>query len=158
MTNTASNAAVSLREIDENTVWDVLRLKVAPGQERFVADNATSLAQALFAPSAWYRAIYLGDMPVGFVMLSDDSLLAEPPGTPEIGLWRFMVDERYQRRGVGAAALRLVIDHARSRRAFTKLKVSYVPGAGSPQQLYERAGFVHTGEIDEDELVMEVPL
>lgn len=33
-----------------------------------------SVGQALFAPEAWYRAIYLHEEPVGFVMLYDESL------------------------------------------------------------------------------------
>lgn len=154
----SSRPAVTLREITEDTVIDIIRLKVAPEQDRFVAENAVSLSQALFAPYAWYRAIYLGETPVGFVMLSDDSLLAERPEKPEIGIWRFMVDQRYQRQGIGEAALRLVVEHARGRGIFTKLSTSYVPGDGSPVRVYERVGFRHTGEVDDDELVMEIEL
>ena len=149
---------VSLREITADTVIDVIRLAVRPDQEGFVASNAISLAQALFAPEAWYRAIYADDTPAGFVMLSDDSLLPEPPAQPEIGLWRFMVDARFQGRGVGAAALRDVIDHARDKGRFKILSVSYVPGPGCPEQFYLRAGFLHTGKMDEDEVVLELPL
>jgi len=63
-----------LREITADTVLAVLRLAFAEDQKSFVATNAVSLAQALFAPEAWYRAIYLGDQPVGFVMLEDQTL------------------------------------------------------------------------------------
>jgi len=52
---------VSLREITSETVRAVTRLSVAESQKGFVAPNAVSLAQALFAPTAWYRAIYLAD-------------------------------------------------------------------------------------------------
>jgi diamine N-acetyltransferase len=47
---------------------------VHPHQLRFVATIATSLAQALFSPEAWYRAICCGEEPAGFVMLCDKSL------------------------------------------------------------------------------------
>ena len=60
-----SLSSVSLREITADTVLPVVRLAVAEDQKSFVATNAVSLAQALFAPEAWYRAIYLGDQPVG---------------------------------------------------------------------------------------------
>ena len=33
---------------------------------------AFSIAEAHFSPLAWFRAVYAGDTPVGFVMLSDD--------------------------------------------------------------------------------------
>ena len=66
-------ATVSLREITAQTVGPVMRLSVAESQKGFVATNAVSLAQALFAPEAWYRAIYSGEELVGFVMLEDQS-------------------------------------------------------------------------------------
>ena len=77
---------VSLREITEDTVTAIVRLSVAESQKGFVAPNAVSLAQALFSKAAWYRAIYLGDEPVGFVMLHDESLLDPPEPDPEIGM------------------------------------------------------------------------
>lgn len=149
---------VTLREITAETVRAVVRLAVAEDQTRFVASNAVSLAQALFAPEAWYRAIYLDDEPVGFVMLSDDSLLDPRPENPEIGVWRFMVDAKHQRRGVGRAALLQVIEHVRRKGRFRKLALSYVPEEGGPEQLYLSLGFRPTGEMDEDEVVMELDL
>jgi diamine N-acetyltransferase len=148
---------VTLREITAETVRLVIRLEVAPDQQQFVAPNAVSLAEALFHPEAWYRAIYLNAEPVGFVMLHDESLRPDPPAEPAIGLWRFMIDARYQGRGVGKRALRRVIEHAETK-GFTSLRVSYVPGDGSPEAFYLAAGFVHTGALDHGELVLERPL
>jgi hypothetical protein len=65
-----------------------------------------SSAQALFSKSAWYRAAYLGDEPVGLVMLHDETLLDPPEPDPEVGVWRSMVDERFQGRAVGREAMR----------------------------------------------------
>ena len=63
---------VSRREITADTVREICRLRVAPGQEGFVAPVAESIAEAHFSPLAWFRAVYAGDTPVGFVMLEDD--------------------------------------------------------------------------------------
>jgi hypothetical protein len=49
---------VTLREISAATVRQITDLAVAPEQQRFVATNAVSLAEALFTPEAWYRAVY----------------------------------------------------------------------------------------------------
>ena len=151
-------ALVSLREITAETVRQITSLSVRPEQQRFVASNAVSLAEALFNETAWYRAIYVGDSPAGFAMLYDESLRAAPPSTPLVGLWRFMIDSRFQRRGIGAAALQLVIAHVRSKRLFSSLVTSYVPGPGCPEPFYLRAGFRHTGKLDGDEVVLELPL
>ncbi len=149
---------ISLREITADTVRAVVMLSVAESQKGFVASNAISLAQALFAPEAWYRAIYKAEELVGFVMLEDESLRAAPPEKPTIGVWRFMIDERFQGQGIGRAALLLVIAHARSKGIFEKLELSYVPGPGCPEPFYLGLGFRHTGRVDEGEVILEFPL
>ena len=47
---------VELREVTGETVREICRLEVAPGQDRFVAPNAVSIAEAYFHPTAWFRA------------------------------------------------------------------------------------------------------
>ncbi len=156
--DTRAQAVVSLREINAQTVRQIIDLSVAENQLQFVATNAISLAQALFAPEAWYRAVYVGEEPAGFVMLEDQSQLVPVPEKPEIGLWRFMIDQRFQGRGVGRKAMQLVIAHVRSKGRFHELKTSYWPGEGCPQPFYYGLGFRETGELDGKEVVMALPL
>jgi diamine N-acetyltransferase len=153
-----TSAPVSLREITAETVREVTRLSVREDQKHFVASNAVSLAQALFAPEAWYRAVYFGEELAGFVMLHDESLRSPPPEKPEIGVWRFMIDAKYQGRGIGRAALQRVIEHARAKGAFEKLELSYVPGPGCPEEFYRGLGFTPTGRVDEGEIVLALAL
>jgi len=148
---------VSLREITADTVRAVTRLSVAESQKGFVAPNAVSLAQALFSPEAWYRAIYRADELVGFVMVEDQSLRTPPPEKPGIAVWRFMIDEKFQGQGIGGAALRQVIEYARSKGVFETLELSYVPGPGCPEPFYLGLGFRPTGRLDEGEVVLEFP-
>ncbi len=135
---------VSLRKITKETLRDVLTLSVAPGQEEFVASNAVSIAQAHFHEDAWFRAIYDGATPIGFVMLSDI------PEKAEYFLWRMMVDRNHQRRGYGKRALELLVEHVRTRPGATHLHVSYKVGDGSPEEFYRRFGFIPTGDVNKD--------
>ena len=81
----------------------ITRLKVDPEQEQFVATNAESIAEAYFLPDrAWFRAIYADDTPVGFLMLEDNA------AAQEYSLWRFMMDARYQRKGIGQKSIGIV--------------------------------------------------
>ena len=153
-----AKAHVTLREITAETVGAVMKLSVTEYQNRFVAPNAWSLGQALFAPEAWYRAVYLGEEPVGFVMLFDESLLVPVPSNPRIAVWRLMVDARYQRRGIGRAAMLQIIEHVRAKGLFGRLSISYVADAGNPEPLYRSLGFEPTGEFDEGEVVMALML
>ena len=157
MSDPRSEATVSLREVTSDTVRDVCRLEVTVEQQGLVAPNAISIAQAYFEPAAWFRAIYAGDTPVGFAMIYDPTRTSTPEAGPDTCfLWRFMIDRRHQRLGYGAAALTLVIAHARTLAGVARMKTSYVPQPGNASPLYERAGFRATGELDDGEHVLEL--
>jgi diamine N-acetyltransferase len=148
----ARDSMVTLREITAETVRAICELRVREDQQRFVAPNAVSIAQAHFAPEAWFRAIYAGDTPVGFAMISDK------PEVPEYFLWRFMIDQRWQHLGYGRRAIDLLVTHVRTRPGATAFLTSVVPGEGSPQPFYEKLGFAPTGEIDGGEVVLRLEL
>lgn len=143
---------VTLRELSDANRDRLLALRLAPGQDQFVSSVAESLQDAEESPEAkpWYRAIYSGEEPVGFVMVSWDCV-PQPPDT--IGpwfLWRLIIDERHQHRGLGREAVRLVADLVREAGA-DELLTSFVPeGEGNPGPFYQRLGFVPTGEVDPD--------
>lgn len=151
-------AIVTLREISSATVRDVIALSVRDDQTAFVAPNAVSLAQALFQPEAWYRAVHADDTLVGFVMLFDEGQRRPPPPSPRIALWRFMIDRAHQGRGYGRAALQRVVEHARATGPYGSLQVLCVPGPGSPRPFYLAQGFEDTGRVDDGEQILELPL
>ena len=155
MDKVPDHTPVSLRPITADTVRQITSLAVREDQQRFVAGNAISLAQALFSDEAWYRAIYCGEAPAGFVMLADESLRSPAPDRPTVTVWRFMIDANFQGQGIGRAALLRVIEHVRAQDRFDRLELSYVPGPGSPEPFYLRLGFRHTGRVDGAEIVLE---
>lgn len=155
------SSPVSLVAITKANLRDFLRLKVSPAQERLVAPNAVSIAQAHFQPEAWFRGIEAGGVPVGFAMLEDwrqnpEEATEEWLREPYIYLWRFMIDGRFQGLGFGAKALALLIAHARSVPGTKAMLLSFVPGEGSPEAFYRRFGFEPTGEVSEGEHVMRL--
>ena len=149
--------SVSLREITAETVRRITDLATTESQKQFVANNAESLAEALFTPEAWYRAIYLAEDPVGFIMLYDESQRSAPPSNATVAIWRFMIHASMQGRGIGTEAIRQVIAHVRARRRFKSLELSYIPGPGNPGPFYLAIGFQHTGRIHDGEVVLEFP-
>jgi diamine N-acetyltransferase len=145
---------VTLRLIDADTVRGVCLLSdtLEEPQNSMVAPNAISLAQAHFNPHAWFRAIYAGKAPVGFVMIVDDDQ------TPEYFLWRFMIATPFQRRDYGRQAIEPLVDYVRTRPNARELGVSCGEGPGSPRGFYEKIGFISTGEVIDDELVLKLAL
>lgn len=144
------DSTVSLREVSKKTVIQICELSVDDSQQKFVAPNSYSIAQAYFEPKAWFRAIYADEVPVGFVMLFDDS------EKPEYFLWRFMIDKSYQKLGFGRKGLFLTIEYVKARPNATEMYVSYVKEKGSPEGFYKRLGFVNTGKIEGGEHVMKL--
>jgi GNAT superfamily N-acetyltransferase len=143
--------AIELREISDTNREAVLAVRLGAGQDRFVTSVADSLEEADETPegSPWYRAVYADGEPVGFVMLSWDV----EPRPPDINgpwfLWKLIVDERHQRRGIGRAIVDHVVALVRAEGA-TELLTSHVLGEGGPDGFYERLGFVPTGAFDPD--------
>jgi diamine N-acetyltransferase len=150
----SANAIITLREVTRENLGQVLRLKVVPGQENFVATNAESIAEAHFYPeAAWFRAIYADETAVGFVMLETDVEQAS------YSLWRFMIDARFQQQGIGRRAIAQVIAFVKTCPGAQALFTSHVPDAGHAGPFYEKMGFVYTGDTDEDgELIMQYDL
>jgi diamine N-acetyltransferase len=149
---------VELREVTGDSVRTVCRLAVAPSQRHLVAPNAVSLAEAMFSPHAWFRAILADGVPVGFVMLSADTAGTDNDGDPEYYLWRLMIADGWQGHGYGREAVRLLVDHVRTLPGATDLLVSWVPGEASPEGFYLGLGFVPTGEVHGDEVVARLAL
>ncbi len=94
------SSRITLREMTSENFESVLDLKVAPGQQEFIATNERSIAKAHFSDQAWYRAIYAGETPIGFVMLADETV-GRRANPRCCSLWRLMIDARYQRMGFG---------------------------------------------------------
>ncbi len=145
---------VSLQPITEDTVWGVCQLSdtLTEPRKNFVATNAVSLAQAHFNKHAWFRAIYAGKAPVGFMMIVDDDT------TPEYFLWRFMIAEPHQGRGYGRQAIQRLVEYVKTRPNATELLVSCGEGEGSPKEFYLKQGFTPTGEVEDDETVLRMML
>lgn len=141
------NNNVSLQPITRDNFRDCVRLKVAAEQEHFVASNAISIAQTYAWKQCVPLAIYDGDTIVGFAMY------ARNEDEPGYSIWRLMVDQRFQGRGFGRAAMRLLIDRLRAEPDCTNIAISYEPHNDVARKLYASLGFVETGEVDDGETV-----
>jgi diamine N-acetyltransferase len=153
----SDEAKIAFRKITGKTVRTICDLSVSEEQKRFIAPNAVSIAQAYFAKSAWFRAIYADETPVGFVMLAED------PKCGKHYLWRFMIDAKYQDKGYGGRALELVIRHVRKDPKARALYLSVARVKGSAEDLYRSFGFDFTGKVEraraeETEYVMRLDL
>lgn len=158
-------ATIELRDIVTDTDRAAaLQLRIAPGQELFVASVAQSFKDAESYPEACprYWAVYDRDQPVGFAMIADnvpsETLEGDHSLIGPYFLWRLLIDERHQRKGYGTAALDAIVGYVRSRPNGAALLTSAGQGEGSPQPFYERYGFVPTGDLVDGEVVLRLDL
>jgi Acetyltransferases, including N-acetylases of ribosomal proteins len=140
---------VELREITRDNFDDCISLKVSEKQKKFVAANTYSLAQAwAYYKTAFPFAIYNDNVLVGFIMLG----YYESENCYTI--WRFMIDERYQGKGYGKAALLLGVQYLVETHGAKEVFLSVVPGNTIAEGLYRSVGFERTGGMSGDEAVM----
>lgn len=158
---------ITLREITNQNVWQVCKLKVADEQADFVASNVVSLAEAYATRNegniALPFAVYLDETPVGFVMIGKGTVGGEnesPLIKENYCLWRLMVDARYQRKGYGKETVKKVIEFVKTY-PLGKAKylwLSYEPENTVAKELYREMGFVENGEYCDDEKIAVLPL
>lgn len=137
-----------LKPIDKDNWLTAIELEVSPEQRTFVAPNAFSLAESKFEPQAVPLGIYdEADTMVSFLMY----------GTlhGEMWIWRLMVDQQYQRRGYGRAAMQAVVA-ALQALGYEELFVSYEPENTCAAQLYASLGFIPDGRIEDGEIVVRL--
>ena len=72
--------------------------------------------------------------------------------------FQFFIDERYQGKGYGLEAARLVLQRMKEDGRFDRVVLCYVEGDTAAKKLYEKLGFNPTGEVEEDEVVMALKL
>ena len=138
-----------LRAITEDNFLDAFRLRLAPGQERFVSHPVRSLAQAyVYREQCQPFGIYADGRMVGYVMVIYDY------DVPEYDIWHMMIDESVQGHGYGSAALDQVMGYIRTKPFGDSNRIALTCGKDNPaaRSLYERKGFRATGVEDEDEI------
>ena len=138
-----------LRAITEDNSLDAFRLRLAPGQERFVSHPIRSLAQAyVYRNQCQPFGIYAEGKMVGYVMVIYDY------DVPEYDIWHMMIDESAQGQGYGSAALDRVLAYIKTKPFgdSTRVALTCNKDNAAARKLYENKGFLSTGVEDEDEI------
>ena len=138
---------IRLEEVNPDN-WR-LGLCVRDDQKKFVASSAVLLARAYAYRNSRSNAlvIYDDETPVGMALYYDID--------DAYNFSQFFIDQRYQGRGFGYKAAEMIVQRMKDDGVFDKVVLCYVEGDDVAKQLYLKLGFKHTGEVDEDEVVME---
>ena len=128
-------------------------LQVKEEQKGFVSEPYRLLARAYAYREENSRAflVMAEDKPVGMGLYHDCAEL------DAYDFSQMLIDKRYQGRGYGREAVRLVLEEMCREAQFDKVVLCYIEGNEAARRLYESFGFAETGR-DEDEIIMEARL
>ena len=118
---------IALHEITSDTIHPVCRLSdtLDPAWHAANGDNVYSLAEALFEPGAWFRAIHAGKAPIGFVMVRPDR-----PKTGEVECARLMIAQPFHGYGYAPRVVEAVLAHVRGLAGVTRFWGRHALGEG----------------------------
>ena len=137
---------VTLQPVDRENWREVASLEVTPEQRTFVAEPSYYLALCHYDGTWNPLAIYAEGRVVGFMMwgIDDDK---------SCWLGGILIDRAQQRQGYGKDAVRGAVFMLGKKTGSTSFALSYSPTNTVAKQLYQKLGFVETGELEDDEVV-----
>ena len=138
---------ISLVELNEKNWIDFAELSVKESQKHFLADNIGIIARGYVYRSSGARVIGIADdeLAVGLAMIRD---MDEEPACYE--LQQFMIDRRYQGKGYGTQALKMILSELEKERKYDCVEVCVKMDDVAALHVYKKLGFEDTGYIDED--------
>lgn len=143
---------IQLEDISEAN-WRI-PLSVSKQQEKYVSNPMKLLARAYaYRNQGSFACLICNDEePVGM------ALYYECPEQKAYDLSQIFIDERFQGRGYGKEATKLLLERMRAEKKYNRVILCYIEGNETAKSMYESLGFKHTGEADEDEIIMELYL
>ena len=149
--------SLSLRPVTKDNWRTLAKLKVREDQNHFVASNVYSIAEAQFGTdeddgthwNLYPFGIYDHETPVGFLMYGYNFDYKEY----QAFILRLMIDENQQAKGYGAFGMKKMLEIFRADERIRAAGISYEPNNEVARKLYERLGFMETGQILEGEAV-----
>ena len=138
---------IRLAEVTEDNWFDVAALSVAEEQKRFVAPTVGILARGYVYRDCNARVFVIENdgVIVGTALVRE--FTDEPLG---YDLQQFMIDARFQKRGYGSEALRLILEELRKEGHYDHVELCVKKDDEAAIRLYEKHGFVDSGYVDED--------
>ncbi|MFJ5764407.1 GNAT family N-acetyltransferase [Lysinibacillus sp. NPDC093210] len=131
---------VKIVELNAENWYDCCEFEIATEQKKYIESNAISVAQSKFEPTLKPYAIYLNEKVVGFLMYN--AVQEELDG---YWVYRIMVDKKFQGKGIGKAATKLMISEMAKLPNSKKVIVGYHPENLGAHNLYASLGFIDEG-------------
>ena len=146
---------ITIRPVDHSNWKDVINLKVKENQENYIASNVTSIAQSKIFEDHFNLAINCEEQTTGYILYfftADNNNQIPKYLKQDDGFYteivRFMIDAKYQRKGIGSKALKLLLGHLHDEHGSRTIWMSYIKENLTSGNFFKNCGFQET-EIEE---------
>jgi len=130
--------------------WELCtHIQLEPEQEAFTPPVLYSLAQAKFENLHPYGIEYKGEM-VGMIMYGDFGGIC--------WISRIAIDRKFQRMGIGFAAMKLMIGQLERKLSCKEIRTSYARGNVGAAAFFSEIGFTKLEEAMDEEIVLQYPV
>ncbi|TPV39564.1 GNAT family N-acetyltransferase [Bacillus dicomae] len=131
---------IHLKSINKSNWEEAIKLSVKAEQRTFIASNLYSIAEFQFLDDFYAKGIYVGNKMIGFTMFGID------PDDNNYWIYRLMIDEKFQGKGIGEQAIYLVIEEIRQNNNtnIPLIMIGYHPENLTAKFVYKKAGFIET--------------
>ena len=138
---------IHLVEVTEENWIQIASLTVAEDQKTFLAPAIGILARGYVYRDCNARVYGIAndEQIVGVALVRE--FTDEPVG---YDLQQFMIDARFQGKGYGKEALRLILDKLKEEGKYQTVEVCVKKQATAALRVYEKVGFVDSGYVDSD--------
>lgn len=150
---------VTITKVVRDNFNDVIGLKVEEAQEKYISSNVMTIAESTLSPYFHlfhHRAICLDKKVVGFVEYQFGEIGEFDEN--ECTIWRFMIDRKYQNKGIGKSAMGLLLEEIKAHQRCKLVDVYYEPQNLVAKKLYNSYGFKEVGDRDDGTVIANMML
>ncbi len=142
---------IHLKDVNDSNWRECTDLNSAVEEKGLLCSNAYAIAEWKFETDSIFKAIYSGGELVG--------MLAYHLYDGDLGnfywLYFLMIDKKYQGKGYGGAAVKLVVKEVHQLGA-SEIRTMYVPGNVRAGKFYEKLGFKEIGTLNGGDIFLRL--
>lgn len=143
---------MELKEITWDNFIECIELQVTEQQRQYISSNQHALAEAYIASKEGQViitfAVYKDETMVGFISMYYDDGDGEFEYS-SYGVFKFMIDQRYQGKGYGKEAMEKALEYAKAspHGKARVVELTYKPENVIAKRLYSSLKFIETGNV-----------
>ncbi|MEG1141698.1 MAG: GNAT family N-acetyltransferase, partial [Clostridia bacterium] len=137
--------SISIKDVTDKNIEQILNLSVNKSQSSYIESTKECIKEAKECKYYEPVGLYVDDKLVGFAMYG---FFPGEGGNGRTWLDRFLIDKKYQGKGIGSRMLDTLIIHLSTKFNCEEIFLSLYEDNKNALNLYEKFGFEFNGELD----------